>query len=174
MKRYLFIIIGIIFIVFIYSCTNSDKVANELIEYHNNDWLTFKKMSDKKLGPMETEFIRLTTGQDLQGTETLIKKEILPTLGELIDYLEGIKLEHKEVKELNQLKVEIQKEIYIGFKELSTMIAEMDRQELEESADILYEYRCLSIKLSHITLFRDYSSIRNHFVFSTALRLLSC
>src|SRR5690625_7144967 len=97
-------------------------------------------MSEKKLGPKETEFLRLTTGQDLQGTETLIKKEILPTLGELIDYLEGIKLEHKEVKELNQLKVEIQKEIYIGFKELATMIAEMDRQELEESADILYEY----------------------------------
>jgi len=97
-------------------------------------------MNDEKLGPMETDFIRLATGEDLEGTETLIKEEILPILGELVDNLEGIKLEHKEVKELNQLKIGIQKEIYKGFKELATMIAEMDRQELEESADILYEY----------------------------------
>jgi len=42
------------------------------------------------------------------------------------------------------------------------------------SPDAVVGYRCLSIKLSHFTLFRDYSSIRNHFVFSTALCLLSC
>jgi len=74
MKRYLSIVIGILFMFFTYGCMNSDEVANELIEYHNSDWVTFKKMNDEKLGPMETDFIRLATGKDLLGTETLIKE----------------------------------------------------------------------------------------------------
>ena len=124
----------------IYGCTNSDKVANELIEYHNSDWLTFKNMNDEMLGPFEAPFTIIAMGKDVEGAKILIEEEILPVQSVLVDYLEGRNLEHKEVQELNQLMIEIEKKTYKGFETLATMIEEMDRQELEESSDILMEH----------------------------------
>jgi|SRR5690625_4128887 len=140
MKRYLSIVIGILFIFFTYGCTNSDEVADELIEYHNSDWVTFKKMNDDMLGPFEAEFTILAMGKDVEGTKVLIEEEILPAQSVLVDYLERRNLEHKEVQELNQLMIEIERKTYKGLEKLATMIEEMDRQELEESSDILMEH----------------------------------
>src|SRR5690625_7881444 len=109
MKRYLFIIIGITFMFLTYGCTNSDEVADELIEYHNNDWLKFKNMNDEKLGPIASEIVTLILRDDHKGVELLIKEEFFPAVSEIVDYLEGIELEHKEVQALNQLMIEDKK-----------------------------------------------------------------
>src|SRR5690625_8037707 len=55
-------------------------------------------------------------------------------------YFVGRKIEHKEVQEIKQLMIEIEKKTYKRFETLATMIEEMDRQELEESSDILMEH----------------------------------
>jgi len=118
-----------------YGCTNSDEVANELIEYHNNDWLTFKNMHDEKLGPIASKFIILTLRDDQKGVEVLINEEFLPPVSELVDYLEGIKLENKEVQALNQLMIEIEKEAYNKFKQTAEVLERGDKKEIEERFD---------------------------------------
>src|SRR5699024_5446248 len=119
MKRYLSLIIGITFMFLIYGCTNSDKVANELIEYHNSDWLTFKKMNVEMLGEVEEQLTIIAMEEDVEGVKMLIEEEIIPVQSVLVDYLEGRNLEHKEVQELDQLMIKIEKKTYKGFETLA-------------------------------------------------------
>gem|GEM_PF-6697900 len=140
MKRFISMIIVLSLMVPLSGCFTSDEVANELIAYHNSDWVTFKKMNDEMLGPFEAPFTITAMGKDVEGIKILIEEEILPVQSVLVDYLEGVNLEHKEVQELNQLMIEIEKKTYKGFEKIATMIEEMDRQELEESFDILMEH----------------------------------
>src|SRR5690625_1440525 len=129
MKRYLSMVIGIIFMFFTYGCTNSDEVADELIAYHNNDWLTFKNMNDEKLGPIASEIVTLILRDDHKGVELLIKEEFFPAVSEIVDYLEGIELEHKEVQALNQLMIEVKKIHIINFrKQLKCWKVEMRKK----------------------------------------------
>src|SRR5690625_6842850 len=108
--------------------------------YRDSDWVKYKKMNDEMLGQYEAPFTITAMGKDVEGIKILIEEEILPVQSVLVDYLEGVNLEHKEVQELNQLMIEIEKKTYKGFETLATMIEEMDRQELEESFDILMEH----------------------------------
>src|SRR5690625_5958472 len=140
MKRYLFIIIGITFMFLTYGCTNSDEVADELIEYHNNDWLKFKNMNDEKLGPIASEIVTLIMRQEHKGVEILIKEEFLHAVSEIVDYLEGIELEHKEVQALNQLMIEVKKDSYNQFQETAKVLESGDEKKIQERFEKHSEY----------------------------------
>jgi len=123
-----------------YGCTNSDEVADELIEYHNNDWLTYKNMNDEMLGPIASEFVILALRDDHKGVELLIKEEFFPAVSEIVDYLEGIELEHKEVQALNQLMIKVKKDSYNLFQETAKVLERGDKKEIEDKYVELNEY----------------------------------
>src|SRR5690625_6355301 len=97
--------------------------------------LTFKNMHDEKLIHNAYKFIILTLTYDQKGVEVLINEEFLPPVSELVDYLEGIKLENKEVQALNQLMIEIEKEAYNKFKQTAEVLERGDKKEIEERFD---------------------------------------
>src|SRR5690625_6719981 len=78
MKRFISMIIVLSLMVPLSGCFTSDEVANELIAYHNSDWVTFKKMNDEMLGPFEAPFTITAMGKDVEGIKILIEEEILP------------------------------------------------------------------------------------------------
>ena len=123
-----------------YGCTNSDEVADELIEYHNNDWLKFKNMNDEKLGPIASEIVTLILRDDHKGVELLIKEEFFPAVSEIVDYLEGIELEHKEVQALNQLMIEVKKDSYNQFQETAKVLESGDEKKIQERFEKHSEY----------------------------------
>src|SRR5690625_7075028 len=108
-------------------------------------------MNDEMLAPFEAPFTITAMGKDVEGIKILIEEEILPVQSVLVDYLEGVNLEHKEVQELNQLMIKIEKKTYKGFEKIATMIEEMDRRSEEHTSDsshvvISYAGFCLKKK----------------------------
>ncbi len=64
--KILSMIIGITLVVSLSGCSNSDEVANELIEYHNDSFLTFKAMKEGEFMSKVGEYIKIVKkGDDL-------------------------------------------------------------------------------------------------------------
>src|SRR5690625_961852 len=72
--------------------------------------------------------------------ELLIKEEIFTAVSEIEDYLERIKLEHKEVQALNQLMIKVKKDSYNLFQETAKVLERGDKKEIEDKYVELNEY----------------------------------
>ncbi|MEN1968765.1 hypothetical protein WMZ97_11920 [Lentibacillus sp. N15] len=139
MKRMFFICISMIILLSITSCSNDDEVAKELIDYYNNDWITVQKMKQEKLGSKKIELLRQIEIGD-ESANTYAKEEIIPSMKEILDYLHGIKLDHKEVQKLHQLQVEADEFFYEGLKDFPAHYrGEINDKEIQEKEDKLKE-----------------------------------
>lgn len=84
------------------ACT--DPVAEELNDYHNEEWLPFNEML-LEFDEITNGFDQLVAMNNLQGIEVYLEDELFPTMDEMIEYLDDIDLEHEEVQELHQLQM---------------------------------------------------------------------
>jgi len=131
MKKNINILIALTMMVILTGCFKDNDVAEELIEYHNDHWLTYHKMKNNK---KDNEMLVVTTSlleHDIQEVVTFYKEEILQDISKLIDYLENIELEKKEVQRLNQLQLDAEKAKYNMYDELIDSIAKEEDEKIE-------------------------------------------
>ncbi|MEN1968764.1 hypothetical protein WMZ97_11915 [Lentibacillus sp. N15] len=116
MKKMFFIWISMILLLIMTGCSNDDEAAKELIDYYNNDWITVQKMKEENLNPKKDKLIDIENDSKNKAS-TYVKEELMPSMKEILDYLNHIELEHKEVKKLHRLEMEGEEFAYKGFKD---------------------------------------------------------
>src|SRR5690625_3687151 len=115
MKKTLYIVVGTALIILFSGCFNREKVTDELIKYHNNEWQILQEMKEEKVKADTSEYILLAIEGNNKEVGKLLKEEILPSHNEVVEYLEGTKLKNKEIEELNQLQIDAEE---FGYKVL--------------------------------------------------------
>ncbi|HLR51439.1 MAG TPA: hypothetical protein VK072_01005 [Candidatus Avamphibacillus sp.] len=140
MKKTFYIALGIVMVLLLSGCFNKEGKADELVKYHNSDWATYSAKKEKSVSPKIKSFIVLAAEDDREGIEALINESLLPSINELVNYLEEIQLEHKEIQELNHLQIEIVKDGYKRFQEIGEVLNSGDGEELKQVLEKFGEY----------------------------------
>src|SRR5699024_3902555 len=132
--------IGIILIFLMSGCLNKNEVTEELINYHNNDWLKLQEIKDTKISSKVSKYISYAMEDNEEAVANLLTEEILPSHLEIVDYLEGINLESKEIEKLNQLQIDAEKFGYKIFKEQAETLKKGERSEIDAMFDRFETY----------------------------------
>src|SRR5690625_736915 len=122
MKRTFYIIVGTALMLLFSGCFNQDKIADELIKYHNNEWKILQEMKEDKVKADTSEYILLAMEGNNKEVGKLLKEKILPSHNEVVEYLEGTKLKNKEIEELNQLQIDAEEFRYKVSQEKTTRL----------------------------------------------------
>ena len=122
-------------------CFNNEQITEELIEYHNNDWRKLQEIKKENSGHIFTEYYTLALEENDRGIEKLLREEILPIQTEVVEYLEEVHLESKEVEELNQLQLESGKFRYEVLKEQADILHDGNTKEIDEMYERFTYYR---------------------------------
>lgn len=109
-------------------CLKDSDVTDELIEYHNNYWITYQVMKENNIESEMSAITSFLLKDDLQAIKTLYEED---DIDELVNYLEGIELENKELKQLNQLQIEIELSMYDKYEELIEEIDNKNAKKME-------------------------------------------
>src|SRR5699024_2018880 len=91
------------------ACGNNEEAADELIDYYNEEWIPIHAMKSTEMHDAQTKLLKIMEeqGEDYEEEAiALIKDEILPVADEVLDRLESIELEQREVKKVNDLQIE--------------------------------------------------------------------
>ena len=105
------------FCLFLGACSSNDQVADELIDYYNNDWQALQEMKKEELGTKRNDLYSFDKFENPEEGLDFLENEVLPEYETIIDYLKTIELENKEVQELNQLQIEAEEFGYQFMKE---------------------------------------------------------
>lgn len=131
-QKFIVILITVIAVFLLTGCFNNNKAAEELMEYHNNDWLTYLSIKKEKISPLANDMIDFVSEDNDQGIEELTKEGILPAMEELIDYLEDIEIENKQLKQLHQSLIDMEKEHYNSYRNMVEVLDKGNKAEIEE------------------------------------------
>src|SRR5690625_1511881 len=86
MKKTLYIVVGTALIILFSGCFNREKVTDELIKYHNNEWQILQEMKEEKVKADTSEYILLAIEGNNKEVGKLLKEEILPSHNEVFGY----------------------------------------------------------------------------------------
>lgn len=130
----------IIVILFLQGCFNNEQAIEELIEYHNNEWRTFQNMKEEGK-TITSKYVALALEDNDEEIERLVKKELLPVLKEMVEYLEAIQLKTKEVQKLNQLEIEAQRFVYKNFKDYANVLHGGNTEDIDSMYEQFNQYQ---------------------------------
>src|SRR5690625_103508 len=131
MKRTFYIIVGTALMLLFSGCFNQDKIADELIKYHNNEWKILQEMKEDKVKADTSEYILLAMEGNNKEVGKLLKEKILPSHNEVVEYLEGTKLKNKEIEELNQLQIDAEEFRYKVLQEQADVFSSGEKVDFE-------------------------------------------
>jgi len=148
MEKGIMIWISTVVIFILSGCSKDEDIANELIDYYNNDWIAFQQMKQEALGKNQMELLQQQEQSD-EKASNFVEEEVLPNMEEIIDYLHSIKLEHKSIKKLHQLQIEAEEYAYEGIKEYPAYYrGEVTDEEMNEySEELEQKYDAFFIQL---------------------------
>lgn len=147
----LFVMFGMLLLT---ACGNDNKTADELVTYYNEEWITIQKTKQEKMNEASGKLIDIVATDDgssnqEEAIDALVKKDMIPVLDDILDQLEAIDLEHKDLIKLNDLQIEAEEfakqhtanivENYQGA--LSDSKYEIEENELKEKYDDVLDYR---------------------------------
>lgn|SRR5699024_477564 len=102
--------------ILLVSCASDDEIADELIDYYNNEWIPIHDAKESKMKTMKNTFMNLAINLE-EGNEADVKKEsiekyetdVIPTVDKVIEQYESIQLNHRQVKKLNKKQIKVEK-----------------------------------------------------------------
>ena len=94
------------FCLFLRACSSNDQVADELIDYYNNDWQALQEMKQEKIGTKRDDLYSFDKIENPEEGLDYLENEVLPELDAIMEYLKEIKPKTKEVRELHQLQID--------------------------------------------------------------------
>lgn len=120
MKNVAKLIITVFVLIFFTACGNKEEIVDELIYYYNEEWISIQAMKNKEMRNARYRLLNFQeeTEEYEEGEESLLFKEeiielliedALPVSNQVVDRFESTQLKHKEVKRLNNMKVEAEK-----------------------------------------------------------------
>src|SRR5699024_6294482 len=100
-----------LFIVLV-SCASDDEIADELIDYYNNEWIPIHGMKTYEIDTARNTVMDLI--QELEendGNESIALHEVdvVAIADNIIDRFESIQLKHRKVKKLNNMQIKAEK-----------------------------------------------------------------
>lgn len=118
--------ISVLFVILLSGCFNDDEKAEELIEYYNG-WLEIRS-GEPQIGT----FIQISSERDVERLEKSINENVLPVFKESVAYLEDAALEHKDIQQLNELHIELERNFLEVFLEINDVLKEGSRAEVDQ------------------------------------------
>lgn len=108
MKKFFTLVFVVSSLFFLSSCASDEEIADELIDYYNNEWIPIHAMKRKELGTSKEDFrkimMELEEGYEKEAIE-LHENDIIPIVDKVLDRFESIELKHRKVKKLNKMQI---------------------------------------------------------------------
>lgn len=154
MKKTMTLLFVMFSLLLLAACGNDEKAADELVKYYNEEWISIQETKQEKMNEASSKLIDIAAADDGSGNQdetiaALVKEDMIPVLDDILDQLEAIDLEHKDLIKLNDLQIEAEEfakqhtaniiKNYQG--ELSDSKYEIEENELKEKYDDVLEYR---------------------------------
>lgn len=157
--------VSILFVLmFISGCANN-QVADELIEYYNNDWLELDQLREETLTPLDHKFAMMRLRGE--GEETFIEfveTEVLVHVQNVLDAAGKVEPKHKQVKKFHQLLIETYQAIDQSSNEYVEGSGKVDyeamwkkREKFNQMYDDVLKHRDKLMKKHKISLVRCYT-----------------
>ncbi|GIO23663.1 hypothetical protein [Oceanobacillus sp. J11TS1] len=150
MKKIISIILVIFALFLLVSCSNKDEVADEIIQYYNEEWIPINDMKEKELRDLPFHLNELEEHQQYEEAIALIKDEMIPVADEVIKRLQAVEPENGKVKKLNDLEIEAEqfaKEglnaviIYYEGGDISESDVNQYNEDMQEKYQDFFDYR---------------------------------
>jgi|SRR5699024_5377833 len=112
MKKTIIFVILVSSFVFLTACASDDEIADELIDYYNNEWIPIHAMKRSELGTAKEDFrkIMMESGEDHEKEAIeLHENDIIPVIDKVVDQFESIELRHRKIKKLNKMQIKAEK-----------------------------------------------------------------
>lgn len=150
MKKVTTQLLIITFIFMFAACSSNKEVANEFVDYYNEEWIPIVAMKSEKMEEPLRKIGDIQTTQSNYEEEAvdIIESDFIPIVDEVIARLESIDLKHREVIKANDLQIEAEKHARTIFEngadyyngDYTDMDVEKSEIELKEKYDAVLEY----------------------------------
>lgn len=132
--------IAMFVILLLQGCVSKETAGDELMQYFNHDLNT--EETERFTTANET-LQSLTLKEDEENIAVYLYEELLPDLEELITYLEGLEYKSKHVQKLNQIDIDLLKDMYEQYTEVADIFSTGDEKaHLEVEEDLEKFIRC--------------------------------
>lgn len=101
MKKIISLMLVVIALSLLVSCSNGDEVADEIVHYYNEEWVPINDMKEKGMRGLPMEMNELAESHKNGEVIALIKDEMLPIFNEVLDRLKSVDPKNREIKKLN-------------------------------------------------------------------------
>lgn len=150
MKQTISMILVVLTLFLLVSCSNKGEVADEIVQYYNEEWVSMNEMKEETMNTLVTELYELDKEGKNQEVINLIKNEFYPSIDNILEHLESLELNNKEVKKMNDMQIEAEKysrdrfkdtiEYYEGANISDSELKRLSREQNKKYDDVL-EYR---------------------------------
>ncbi len=117
MKHIIGLLLTASILMLLTSCGNKEEIAEELIDYYNNNWIPIHNMKvrntsigEEKLTSILVELdekdVEEISETDLAEIITVYEEDIIPVADRVVNRFDSVHLEYKKVKKLNDLQIE--------------------------------------------------------------------
>ncbi|MFD1068244.1 hypothetical protein [Oceanobacillus locisalsi] len=89
MKKIITPIFIVIIALLLVSCEDRDEVADEIVNYYNEEWVPINDMKEKRMRNLLSEQERLESENKKEEAATLVKEEMVPIADKSFGASEG-------------------------------------------------------------------------------------
>ncbi|GIO23669.1 hypothetical protein [Oceanobacillus sp. J11TS1] len=148
MKRVISSMLVVFALSLLVSCSNKDEVADEIVQYYNEEWVPINAMEEEEMRHFFNSMYELEKNKKDE-IISLIKNEPLPVVEESLKRLESLEPKNKQIDKLNEMQINIEHherdglEAIIDYYEGDKSEDEIEklREELNEKYDEIIDYR---------------------------------
>src|SRR5699024_584282 len=108
MKIFFVLIFILSSVFFLNACASDDEIADELIDYHNNEWIPIHVMKERDASYAMKELMNVLNefGEDYEEEAiALDETDIIPLADKVIDRYESIQIKSRKVKKPNKMQI---------------------------------------------------------------------
>lgn len=106
MKKMLSLVL-VVFVSFILvSCENKDEVADEIVHYYNEKWISINDMKEKEMRDPLSDLAKLEKQNKEEEAAVVVKDEVIPIADKVLERLDAVDSDNKKVKKMNDMQIE--------------------------------------------------------------------
>lgn len=170
MKKRITLLLTVLSLFFLASCSDKDEVAEALIVYNNDKWVPINQSKNDKMDELKNELSKLENEEKNQEAAIILEQEIIPLIDEVQQEFKDVELNHKRVKKLNTLEVEAEEVLKKQMKDVAAHykgknITEQDihkgNEKIKEKFQEVIDYRFKLIDEFDLEYVEDDESLGN-------------
>ncbi|MFD1067899.1 hypothetical protein [Oceanobacillus locisalsi] len=144
MKKIIIPIFIVIIALLLVSCEDKDEVADEIVEFYNEEWVPINDMKEKGMADIPLELTRLEEEGESDEVIGLIKDEIIPLLDRVMERLKSVNPKNEKIEKMIDLQIEAEEFSKNIFGEARTYyendnVTDQDIEQYNEELDEKYQ-----------------------------------